>query len=172
MALQQGDIVLRALEPDDVELLYKWENHPDVWKVSNTRTPLSKFALANYIQCADKDIWEIREMRLIITDFENNALGTLELFEFDPYHSRAGVGVMIFEQSDRRKGTASEALTLLFDYCKNELGINQVYANVSEANLASLNLFKSLEFLLVGVKKNWLRTPTGWENEHMLQKFL
>lgn len=172
MALSTGNIILRALEPDDVELLYHWENTPEVWRVSNNRTPLSKFALASYIKSSDKDIWEIREMRMIIESADHKALGTIELFDFDPYHNRAGLGVMIYDQSERKKGLASAALELLFDYAQNELGIAQVYANVAESNLASLELFKKLGFELAGIKKKWLRIPTGWENEHLFQKFL
>lgn len=172
MALGNENIILRALEPDDVELLYKWENSAEVWKVSNTRTPLSKFALAAYIKSADKDIWETRELRVVIELNSGKAIGTLELFDFDPYHGRAGVGVMIYEASERRKGVATEALQILIDYACNELGIVQLYANVSESNTASLSLFKKLGFETCGVKKKWLRTPTGWENEILLQKLL
>lgn len=172
MALSNANITLRALEPDDVELLYKWENDRDVWRVSNTRTPLSKFALANYIKSADKDIWELKEMRLVIEDENHKPLGSLELFEFDPYHGRAGVGVLVFEQSERRKGIALTALEMLFDYAKNELGLTQVYANIAESNLPSIALFKKLGFVEVGLKKNWLRTPEGFEGEWLMQKVL
>ena len=97
-------------------------------------------------------------------------LGTMELFDFDPYHSRAGVGIVIFESSDRRTGIATEAFEILFDYVQNELGIAQLYANVAESNEPSLKLFGKLGFELAGVKKKWLRTIKGWENEHLLQK--
>lgn len=128
--------------------------------------------LANYIKSSDKDIWESRELRLVVETKDHRPVGTIELFDFDPYHNRAGLGVMIFEQSERRKGMARQALKMIFDYALNELGIFQVYANVAESNKASLQLFGKLGFELAGVKKKWLRTPKGWENEHLLQKFL
>ena len=172
MTLSNGNIKLRALEPDDVETLYIWENSAEVWRVSNTRTPLSRFALANYIKTADKDIWETREMRLMIISVDGKPVGSLELFDFDPYHSRAGVGIIIFEKTDRQQGTATQALELLFDYAQNELGIAQIYANVAANNTPSLKLFEKLGFELSGVKRNWIKTITGWQNEHLLQKFL
>ncbi|MDA3930080.1 MAG: GNAT family N-acetyltransferase [Prolixibacteraceae bacterium] len=172
MALTNGNITLRALEPSDVELLYQWENDSEVWRVSNTRTPLSKFALANYIKSADRDIWESKEMRLLIETSQGKPVGTVELFDFDPYHSRVGVGIMIYNTADRKKGIASEALEIVADYAQNELGIAQFYANVSENNIPSLQLFQKLGFVVAGIKKNWLKTPIGWENEHLLQKFL
>jgi diamine N-acetyltransferase len=170
MALTNGKITLRALEPNDVELLYKWENDRSVWKVSNTRTPISRFMLANYIKTADRDIWESHEMRLMIETSNGEAIGTIELFDFEPYHNRVGVGIMLFETEERRKGNASQALEIIFDYAINEIGIAQMYVNIAQSNVASLGLFQKMGFEEIGVKKHWIRTRTGWENEVMLQK--
>ena len=170
MALTNGNTTLRALEPDDVELLYRWENDKEVWKVSNTRTPISRYMLANYIKTADRDIWESHEMRLLIETAERKAVGTVELFDFDPYHSRAGIGIMVFENEDRRRGIATEAFEIIADYAINEIGLAQIYVNIAQSNEASLQLFQKLGFEIVGIKKHWLRKPKGWEDELMLQK--
>jgi diamine N-acetyltransferase len=171
--ISNDQIRLRALEPDDVELLYQWENDPDTWKVSNTHAPLSKYMLASYIKSSDRDIWESRELRLIIETSEGNPTGSVELFDFDPYHLRAGVGIMVFEKEERRKGLAFNSLLLLCNYAFTEVGIYQLYANVSESNLPSIELFKKLGFIHTGTKTNWLRLPgAGWENELMFQKVL
>jgi len=172
MVLSNGNITLRALEPDDVELLYRWENDAEVWKVSNTCTPMSKFILANYIKTADRDIWESRELRLVIQTAEGKAVGTIELFDFEPYHGRAGVGIMVYETAERRKGVATMALELIIDYARNQIGASQVYANIAQTNEASLQLFQKLGFEICGVKKRWLRTLDGWDDEVLLQRFL
>lgn len=164
---------LRALEPDDVELLYKWENDNAIWKVSNTHAPISKYMLANYIKSSDRDFWESKELRLIIETNEGATVGTVELFDFDPFHLRAGLGIIIFEKDDRRKGLASKALELIMDYSFNELGIYQLYVNVAESNSASIELFTRLGFVQTGNKTNWIRIPgVGWENELLFQKIL
>lgn len=172
MTISSKNICLRALEPNDVELLYKWENDPDAWRVSNTYAPISKFLLANYIKSNNSDIWEDKQLRLIIENSKQEAIGTVELFDFEPYHSRAGVGVIIFEHSERGKGRAIEALQLLIDYSRNTLGVSQLYANVAESNIASLKLFEKLGFEITGRKKQWLRLPNGWEDELIFQKLL
>ena len=172
MALTNGHITLRALEPDDLERVYLWENDSEVWRVSNTHTPLSKFALAKYIEGSHRDIWETKEMRLMIEDENKQPVGTVELFDFDPYHGRAGVGIIVYDQSNRHKGFASEALEVIIDYALNELGLIQLYANIAASNEPSLGLFQKMGFELVGTKKHWLKTPEGWEAEQLLQKFL
>jgi len=34
-------------------------------------------------------------------------IGTIDIFEFDPFHKRAGIGILIGNESYRRKGYAS-----------------------------------------------------------------
>jgi len=172
-SITNGDMTLRALEPGDVELLYRWENDASVWRVSNTHSPVSKYLLASYIKSSDRDFWESKELRLIIETANGTPVGTVELFDFDPFHLRAGLGIIIFENEDRRKGVAQQTLQLLMDYSFNELGIYQLYANVAESNTASIELFRKLGFIQTGNKTNWLRIPgAGWENELLFQKVL
>ncbi|MBP7507361.1 MAG: GNAT family N-acetyltransferase [Prolixibacteraceae bacterium] len=171
-SLSDGNIKLRALEPEDLELLYKWENDISVWKVSNNKTPLSKFILAGYIKSSDKDIWESKELRLMIENKEGNGVGTIELFDFDPYNSRAGIGIMIYDNEERRKGIATSAINLISEFAFKEIGIYQLYANISSSNIPSLSLFKVLGFEHTCTKKHWLRSLDKWEDELMFQKVL
>jgi diamine N-acetyltransferase len=167
------EIKLRALEPDDVELLYYWENESSVWRVSNVHAPISKYMLANYIKSSDRDIWESRELRLVIETVDCNPVGTVELFDFDPFHLRAGLGIIIFEQGDRKRGIATRTIELIMKYAHDELGIYQLFANIAASNIASIELFKKSGFVQTGDKTNWLRLPgLGWENELLFQKVL
>ena len=56
--LENKDIKLRALEPGDIEILYKWENNEETWEVSNTKAPFSRYILKMYLENAYKDIYE------------------------------------------------------------------------------------------------------------------
>ena len=173
-SIANDTVRLRALEPDDVELLYRWENDASVWRVSDTRVPVSKYLLASYIKSSDRDFWESKELRLIIEDNKGKPVGTVELFDFEPYHLRAGLGIIIFEPEERRKRLAFQSVQLIARYACDELGIYQLYANVAESNNASIELFKKSGFEQTGIKKNWIRLPgnKGWENELMFQKVL
>jgi len=164
-----GDNVrLRALEPEDLDLFYKWENDSSIWKISQTYTPFSKHILAAYLKNAQQDIFTAKQLRLMI-ERDGQAIGTIELFDFEPVHMRAGLGIWIVQESDRRKGYAKEALTLMIEYAFFKLQLNQLYCNISSTNQPSINLFSSLDFMLVGEKKKWNKAPNGWENELMFQ---
>ena len=162
-------ITLRAIEPEDIELLYSWENDPEIWEVSHTLVPYSKYILALYIKNSDKDIYETKQLRLMIETNEGKTVGAIDLFDFEPHHSRVGVGLLIHNQEDRSKGYASEALDLLITFCFKKLNIHQLYANIESRNKVSLGLFEKHGFRICGTKKEWLRTDTGWKDEMMLQ---
>ncbi|MBA3900659.1 MAG: GNAT family N-acetyltransferase [Bacteroidetes bacterium] len=168
MNLLKGDkLTLRALEPSDASILYRWENDPEVWSVSNTLVPFSKHLLEQYVNSA-QDIYLIKQLRFMIC-IENNPIGTIDLFDFEPFHQRAGIGIIIAEKSQRQKGYASEAVDIIVDYCFSHLLLHQLYCNIQSSNEPSMKLFLEKNFNLVGVKKDWNRTKDGFDDEYLLQ---
>lgn len=168
--LQGPNIVLRALEPEDLDFLYTLENDTDIWEISGTKAPYSRHVLKKYLDNAIKDIYEVKQLRLAICDKENKLLGLVDLFDFDPGNRRAGVGIVIRSDEDRNKGVGTEALKILEEYAFNILNLRQIYANVGEDNEPSLHLFKRLGYEEAGVRKDWLRTGDGYKSEVLLQK--
>ena len=172
MKLEFGKVRFRALEPDDIDLPYEWENDSEIWEVSNTYEPFSKYILAKYIKESQRDIYESKQVRMIIETHEGKAVGAIDLIDFDPFHFRAGVGILIHDEKDRKLGYATDALQLLCNYATNHLRLHQLFANISADNLASIKLFETNGFELSGTKKDWRRTMDGWKNELMFQKIL
>jgi diamine N-acetyltransferase len=168
--MKYKEIKLRAVEPEDLELLYEWENNSDYWIISNTVTPFSKYTLKRYIENSHKNIYEAGQLRLMIEHIQDKqTIGTIDIFDFDPFHKRAGMGVLIADKEFRRKGYASMALTCLIDYCFKTLLLHQLYCNILENNCESIDLFKKLGFKEIGRKKDWVRTDNGYLSEIMFQ---
>jgi len=170
--LKYGKITLRSLEPDDIELLYQWENNIEIWEVSNTKTPFSKHILAQYLKESAKDIYETKQLRLIIQNENLEPVGAVDVFDFEPYHLRAGVGILIHNKTDRNKGYAADALEALSVYSFEILGLKQLYANITTDNIHSIHLFEKSGFKKVGIKKEWIKTVDGWKDEILFQKML
>ncbi|GAB3827459.1 GNAT family N-acetyltransferase [Pontibacter rugosus] len=163
MFLKSDQTYLRALEPTDLDFLYSLENDISVWHVGNTLTPYSKFVLEAYLENATLDIYTAKQLRLAICNQAHKAVGAIDLFDFDPLHRRAGVGIVVTAEH-RGNGHAKEALELLLGYCKQTLQLHQVYCSVTATNLPSINLFTQAGFEQVGVRKDWLKTSDGWED--------
>lgn len=171
--LKNNKAKLRALEPEDLKILYKWENDTSVWQCSNTYSPFSKYTLDKFLENAHLDIIEARQIRFVIetNDLQNNTpIGMIDLFEYDPMNNRAGVGITIGENNYRKKGYASSALELLIEYSTNILHLHQLFCNISSKNPNSISLFKKHGFVECGTKKEWLFNGSEFVDEIMLQK--
>ncbi len=166
------NIRLRALEPGDVGVLYEWENDTSIWDVSNTLTPFSKFQLEEYILNAQNDLYATRQLRLMIVipgqDDKEQAVGTIDLFDFDPFHLRVGAGILVREPF-RQRGFAAEALQILIRYVFSVLHLHQIYCNITPDNLHSLHLFQNAGFEQCGTKKEWIGDGGEWKDEWMFQ---
>ncbi|MDA3953038.1 MAG: GNAT family protein [Bacteroidales bacterium] len=163
---------LRAIEPNDVDLIYEWENNSSIWQLSNTITPFSKHIINQFIENSHQDIFKLKQLRLMIektNEKELQTIGTIDLFDFDPMHKRAGIGILITNIQDRKSGYASDALDILIKYSFQTLQLNQLYCNITENNTDSIKLFQSKGFKLIGTKKDWLIYPSGTKDELMFQ---
>ena len=169
LSLKGDTINLRALEAEDLDFLYELENNTAIWEISGTITPYSKHVLKLYLENAYRDIYDVKQLRLCICTKENETVGLIDLFDFDPKHRRAGIGIVVLE-TGRNKGIGAEAIALLCKYAFTVLNLRQLYANVGEDNAASLHLFDKIGFEKVGVKKDWILSEGKFKNEVLLQK--
>ena len=172
LTLRGEHIYLRALEPEDLDFVYGIENDETIWELSNTITPFSKHVLTQYLANAHMDIFEAKQLRMVISNNLNEAVGMIDLFDFDFKNKRAGVGIVVKRAEDRKKGFGGEALKLLIQYCKTHLDLYQLYCNISEDNKASLKLFQNQGFEIIGLKKDWNFTHGAFSNEYFLQRIL
>jgi len=168
---ENDKIRLRALEPEDLDRLYLWENNPLLWDVGNTRNPYSRFILKQYILQSDKDIYENKQLRLMMVSTETGeTVGTVDLFDLDIHHSRVALGLFV-DPTFQGKGYARASLHVVEDYVFNFLKINQLYCHISETNTASRLLFEKEGYETNGILKNWIRTVDGYENIILFQLF-
>ena len=170
ITLQSENIYLRALEPEDLSFVYEIENDENIWQFSNTQTPYSQYLIKKYLKNSNQDIYEAKQLRLAICrnrDFR--AIGLIDLFDFDPKNNRAGIGIIIKNQSDRNEGIGSQALEMLINYCFKQLNMNQLFANINAENSSSIALFTKFGFEKVGTKKNWNLINGVYQDEDFFQ---
>ena len=166
--IRSDKIILRAPELKDLEKLYQWENDTSLWYLSNVNTPFSKFQLEQYILSAQQDIFAARQLRLMIENNEHVLVGAIDLYDFDPIHLRAGVGIMI-DQSFRKMGYASEALELIKKYAFQTLHLKQLYCGITADNIDSQLLFQKQGYVACGIFSQWIRKDEQWIDEHRFQ---
>ena len=166
------NIHLRAPEPEDISLVCQWENDSSQWGDGCALAPYSRYAIRTYIEeSLRQDIYQSRQLRLMIVDaVSGEAWGMIDLFDFDPLHRRASVGVYVAPEF-RRRGAAREALLLLREYAFGFLALHQLYAQASELNEASLRLFEGAGFVRCALLADWILRGEHFESVVGMQCF-
>lgn len=170
MLLKNSRITLRAVEPEDLEILYGWENETSLWMHGNTLAPYSKLVLRQYINDAlEMDVYQSKQLRLmVILTNEQKTIGTVDLYDIDAHNRRAGIGILI-DQEYRQQGIASQTLELMKEYAFSFLYLHQLYAYISVSNTKSIDLFSKSGYKQIGHLKDWLQRGETFEDVLFLQ---
>ena len=166
--LQKDGYRLRAPEPEDLECMMRFENTPSLWEVGNVTGPYSRFYLKQYIETNRNDLYEDRQLRLMVEAPDKQVVGIIDLCNFEPFHGRAEVGIVIAEDQ-RGTGIGSLSLQLLVEYCFRFLGLRQLYAYIDVTNESCRKLFKKQGFDDCAYLKDWMRTGNAYRDVVMVQ---
>lgn len=162
-------IRLRAMEPEDLELICEMENDPQQWDISNFNVPYSRYVMKQYMENSQCDVFADKQLRMMIVRLEDGvAVGTIDICDFSPMHSHGEVGIMIRKEF-RGSGYAKDALTLLCEYAFDFLYLRQLVAHIATDNEASLKLFGSCGFVQCGLLKDWLFVEGTFKDVALLQ---
>ena len=166
--LQRNGYRLRAPEPEDLGCMMHFENTPSLWEVSNATGPYSRFYLKQYIESNKNDIYTDGQLRLMLETPDRQVAGIIDLCNFEPFHNRAEVGIVI-DESFRHQGLGSLALEMLIEHSFQFLGIRQLYAYIDVTNENSLKLFHKAGFEKCAYLKDWMRTGKNYRDVVMVQ---
>ncbi len=167
---QLPTIRLRALEPEDLDLLYRIENNDALWSVGTTNVPYSRYVLHDYIASTRSDIYADRQLRLMIEDDSKQVVGIIDLVNFDPRHLRAEVGIVIVSER-RRLGYATAAVREIRRYAAEILHLHQLYAVIASDNLPAIQLFRNTQFNRENLLHDWLATGDKYQDAVLMQTF-
>ena len=167
--LMNDRIYLRAVEPEDMDIMYEMENDPSMWDISNFTVPYSRYVLRQYIEGSQCDVFADKQLRLMIVRKSDQCiLGTIDITDFVPLHSRGEVGIAVHKDY-RQQGYATDALKLLCEYAFDFLSLSQLYAHVTTDNDVCVKLFTSCGFVQCGLLENWLKVEGCYKDALLLQ---
>lgn len=161
MFIKDKTITLRCAEPDDAELIFRWENDREIWRVSGTHVPYSRFQIEQFL-LSNNDLVTAKQLRLMIDLNETGeSIGCVDIFDYDGINQRAGLGILI-DKEHRQQGYAKAALALCIEYLFHDVLLHQVFCSIDETNTESQRLFIGQGFELCGRRKDWLKTSEGF----------
>lgn len=164
---------LRAVEMEDAQLFYRWENDTSLWKYGSTLRPLSHFDVENYIlRSQSSTFYAEGQMRLMVDVTEGGqkeTVGCVDLFDFAPRDLRAELGVLI-DRKHRAKGYSVPALSLLWDLATRVYSLKQLYAYVSCDNEAAKRMMLAAGYDLSATLPSWVRFDGEYRDVFLFQK--
>lgn len=160
---------LRAPEPEDLDVMFLFENDEELWLDGGVTGPYSRYQLKKYIAETKNDIYADGQLRLMMEDTDGQVVGIVDLFNFDVRNHRAEVGIVVRKEFRRQK-FATEALRLLERHCFGYLGIHQLYAYIQKRNEASRNLFGRMGYRQTGVLTDWIYLGGTYRDVCVMQK--
>ena len=142
-----GDhIILRTALPEDIDVMLHWENLPETKKYNLEKKNYTRQEISDFVN-GSHDIYMNKQLRLMIRSTENESIiGTVDLFEYDEKLSSVGVGIYIFEKTNRRKYFASDTMELVLRYASKHLYIREMFCNIHPDNKKSIAFFESKGF--------------------------
>ena len=161
MFIKNDTITLRCAEPEDAGQIFLWENDRDIWRVSGTHVPYTRFQIEQFL-LGNNDLASQKQLRLMIDLNESGkSIGCIDIFDYDSFNGRAGLGILI-DKAFRQQGYAKAALALCVEYLFHDVMLHQVYCSIDELNTESQQLFVGQGFVLCGRRKDWLMTSEGY----------
>ena len=164
-------IELRAVEPEDLDALYRWENDSSLWIYGSTVSPFSRYLLKQYIESYTADITRDKQLRLIIMRKESRqVIGAIDCFDYDITNRKAAIGLLI-DPDHKRQGFGRDALETFIEYAFRFLHLHQLYVHIPVCNTASIALFRTCGFHESTRLKDWIRLPQGYTDALIFQNF-
>lgn len=161
-------VTLRPLEPSDLDLIYTLEI--DLYEGGSALTSAapSRHLIGRYIDSYTADIHAERQLRLAVCAESGEAVGIVDLSDYDPHNSHAFVGIAV-AASHRRQGYGVSALAAL-DVYASKLAIHSLVAQVAADNAASAALFRRAGYRSCGCLRSWLRRGRSYTDALLFQK--
>jgi diamine N-acetyltransferase len=169
--LSDGTYLLRAPEPEDLDVLFNMENDTSLWMVSGNAVPFSRYQIKKYIVQSQHDFYTDRQVRfMIVREADGEVLGSVDLTDIDPYNGRAEIGIALLSEH-RGQGIASAAIKIVSQYAQKVLRLRQLFCHVPSDNKQSIKLFASNGFTKSGCLKDWLVKDESYSDVLIMQNF-
>jgi RimJ/RimL family protein N-acetyltransferase len=133
------NVVLRAIEYDDLNLLNKWANDPEIqYWLGGWHFPTNMEDQEKWFQGLNANSLN---QRFAIETKEFGIIGTTNLVDIDWKNKNAFHGMLLGDKEIRGKGFAVDTVMAIMKYSFEELGLNRLDGSMIEYNEPSLKMY-------------------------------
>ncbi len=150
---------LRSAVACDLDMMYVWESDPDTWQYSEGEYSFSQRQIQEFID-NQQGLLVDKQLRLMICLPCGEAIGMVDIFEYDAERQSAGIGILI-DPAHRGKGYATDAILSAESHLRTEYGVQQMWCHVHPDNTASLKLFRRCGYTIISTSSERITLSKG-----------
>lgn len=142
----KGNLVLRSLTQEDLELIRYWRNREDIRDWFFSTKIITKEEQRNwycdYLKNLQDFVFLIDEV-----DIFNRTIGTISLYNINQRLREAELGRFIIGDGDANgKGWGPKVVNMVCELAYKEFGLNRVFLKVFKCNLRAINVYEKSGF--------------------------
>lgn len=159
MVLRFGNVILRALEPDDASALWNLAIQSDAgqdttpywrpWTQGDFREYIANTNDSTRIQFGIA-VLEDHEADDATTVSRGSLIGTVELHRISWIHGTGEIGIIIWPKDRRAKGLGTCCVHAICTWAFNVLRLRKLIAKTFNSNVASQRCFEKAGFMVEG----------------------
>jgi len=156
-------LLLRAIEPRDLDLLHEWSNDPDTQHImGDIHFPSSRAFHDAWLASLTNDHLN---QRFAIESDELGLIGISSIIKIDWRNRHAWHGIMLGNKDIRGKGYGIDSVMSTMRYAFEELGLQRLDGSMIEYNNASIDFYlKKLGWKIEGKRRNYyFRNNRYWD---------
>lgn len=147
MEIFQGKIKLRALEPEDMELLRATVNDPEMERmVVGWSFPISK---QQQLDWYNRSMGNPNHQRFAV-EYNGQFVGISTLTDIDWKNRSAFHGIKLTQDTPKGQGIGFDAVVAIMKYAFEELQLNRLYGGILEYNIPSKKLYEKCGWKVEG----------------------
>lgn len=166
MIIKYEDIILRAIEEEDLELLKDMMNDPEIENmVSGYSFPVSTFQQNKWFQNMQNNN---NELRLVIDSEKDGAIGAVMLTDIDWKNRNAAFHLKLCNKKNvRGRGYGTKATKAMIKYAFEQLNLHCLTTNNMEYNATIEALKEKCGFIKEGTLRERIFKNGRYYNTHV-----
>jgi RimJ/RimL family protein N-acetyltransferase len=152
----EGRLVrLRAREPEDEPLLYRWFNDPEVTRHLTIRYPLSHSAERAFIERVS-DVGYNNASFGVETLSDSRLIGGIGLEHVSPENRSAELGIALGDKTYWNGGYGTDAMRVLCRFGFEQMNLHRIELDVYADNVRAIRVYEKVGFKHEGTRRQAL----------------
>jgi RimJ/RimL family protein N-acetyltransferase len=166
--VDREELHLRALQTEDVWLMYRWYNDPRVMEHMPLPQELFAPSMEEVRRSLERAVSSSVERYFILQNATGRALGYASLTSIDMLAASARLTVVIGESEEWGKGLGKEATESMVRYAFDVLNLHRVHVLVAEHNQRAIACFEACGFVHEGTLRDDHHHRGAYRSSHVM----